>query len=80
MPANRSKLHVSKVDEFARWAVTVGYTREETRGDYEALRLADGSGSPVTFYQRTGTEHLTVPFGLADRLVDKWLRTRNDTA
>jgi len=85
MPANRSKLHISKIDEFATWATeNRGYTREPTRGDYEILRLRGPKDTqPIIYHLRGGCHHATAPeqrkghqsVGGAG-LVDIWLAER----
>src|ERR1700722_19973985 len=39
---SRSMLALSKLEQFAAWAVADGFVREPTKGEYEVLRLRWG--------------------------------------
>jgi|1185.fasta_scaffold03177_5 hypothetical protein len=58
--ADRATLHLSKLDDFSEFAATRGYVREETRGDYEILRLRRGKEAPLLYYRRGG-DHASIP-------------------
>lgn len=75
--ADRATLAFSKLDEFAEWAATKGWVREETKGEYEVLRLRKASKpKPLLFYTRAhAKEHATIPYG-AEGLVRSWFQHR----
>ena len=79
--ATRELLALSKIDEFADWAVHQGFTRNPTKGDYEVLRLQFEKQKPIIFFQRLSTRsggnpiHATAQHDGA-QLVRRWLRTR----
>lgn len=74
--ARRNLLHVTKLDAFAAWAETQGYVREDTKGDYEVLRLRFTGKPPVLFYRKSHTiEHVTAQRA-GETLVHRWLRSR----
>ena len=80
---NRALLAVAKLEEFAAWAVTQGWQREATKGDYEVLRLRfPGKGKkPLLFYRKDRTagggepKHLTCQSD-GTALVLRWLHIR----
>ncbi len=76
MPANRHRLHLTKIDDFATWAEGQGYVRERLKGAYEVLRLRAPNGAYLVFFGRNGCDHATVPYGHGDGLVSRWLRER----
>lgn len=69
-------LHMTKLDDFAEWACARGWRREQTKGEYEVLRLRQGAAC-LCYFQRSGTEHAT-SYGLGLDLVERWLRARTD--
>lgn len=80
--ADRSTLHVSKLDDFAAWAESQGFTREPTRGTWERLRLHHPKRRhPLIVYERIGSQgggklvHLTVLDRDRD-VVRRYLRER----
>ena len=83
--AVRYILHLSKVEEFARWAEGLEhpgghvfkYSREETKGQYEVLRLRKAGEPPLIYHKRLTGDHATFPdTGPAGKLVRKWLSNR----
>jgi hypothetical protein len=76
MPDNRSRLHLSKLNDFAAFAESRGYRREPTKGGYEILRLQRQSETPLIYFFRGGCEHATAPRGKAAELVNAWLREK----
>jgi len=74
---HRGLLHPNRVPAFVEWANAHGYDQEEAKGDYEVLRLrARDRGRrapPMSFYQRTRTDHLTA-FDAGLQLVRRFLR------
>jgi hypothetical protein len=78
---DRRTLHISKIDEFARWAVEHGYVREPVKGDYVVLRLRKRfptRDAPLVFYQKLPpTEHVTA-YGDGYRLISQWLKLRKN--
>ena len=82
--ANRELLALSKIDEFAAWAETQGFTRVPTKGDYEVLRLQMDRQKPILFYTRLSTLsggtpiHATAQHDGA-QLVRRWLRARKES-
>ena len=72
---SRNLLALSKLEEFAVWAVSQGYRREPTKGTYEVLRLRKKGDSPVLFFKRDRGEHAT-SYGDGTALVQLWINTR----
>lgn len=66
---------MTKIDEFAEFCAGKGYAREPTKGAYEILRLRKEGEPPVTFYQRTGTDHATAQ-GKGLGLVSSYLASK----
>lgn len=64
---SRDLLHKDKLEEFAAYCEGRGYIRHPTppRAIYEVLRLEEhspaGNNPHLVFYQRGGTDHITVP-------------------
>ena len=71
---SRSLLAMSKLEEFAEWAVKDGFTREPTRGEYEVLRLRWPKMQPYIFFKRDGAQHATSQ-AEGTQLVARWLRS-----
>lgn len=79
--AHRYLLHLSKLDDFAAWAATLGYVREAVpaKAEYMVLKLRRGS-EVLDFYKRdTATEHASAP-DKAVRLIHRWIRERGRVA
>ncbi len=77
---DRHTLHLSKLDEFAEWAKSKGYLREETKGTYEVLRLRHyEGGKPLLFYARaSAVEHASSQRdGLV--LVRRWIKAKKQS-
>jgi ABC-type hemin transport system substrate-binding protein len=85
MAITRALLHLSKIDDFARWAAQQGWVREPNKGYYEVLRLRKegrtkrGRRKPMIFYRRHRGDHVTIGGDQAQghSLVKRWLRERN---
>lgn len=82
--ADRSTLALSKLEEFAEWAVRTGhFVRVPTKGHYEVLRLVRRNGikgaAPLLYYRKDtgGQFHATAQRGAALGLVKRWLRRRD---
>ena len=60
--ANRSTLHISKLEEFKKWLVKDGWEIEEPKGIYEVLRARKrGRQNPLIVYKKADAkEHLSV--------------------
>ena len=65
--ANRHTLHTRRLDDFKRWLRLDGWSIEEPKGDFEALRARKpGRKTPLIVYARLGNAgggtltHLTV--------------------
>ena len=72
---SRSLLALTKMEEFAAWAVSQGYRREPTKGTYEVLRLRKKGESPVLYFKRDKGEHAT-SYGDGTKLIQTWINTR----
>jgi hypothetical protein len=72
---SRNLLSLSKIEEFATWAVSQGFKREPPKGTYEILRLRKKGESPVLFFKRDKGEHAT-SYGDGTNLVKQWINTR----
>ena len=71
----RDRLHLTKLDAFAAWALTQGYQRERSKGDYEVLRLRKDGEMPLIFWMHYGGDHATTD-ARSERLVRQWFRER----
>jgi hypothetical protein len=71
---SRSLLAMSKLEEFAEWAIADGFVREETKGEYEVLRLRWPKMQPFIYFKRTGAQHATSQ-AEGTQLVSRWLRS-----
>lgn len=79
-------LALTRLEEFAAWAVRQGYVRDlrNPMPDYQVLRLRQpGKGKPMLiWYSRAGTMrggdpvHATCEWGPAGALVRRWLKAR----
>lgn len=77
---SRNMLALSKLEEFAAWAIADGFMREDTKGEYEVLRLRWGQKidghkmQPYIFYKRDGAQHATSQ-AEGTQLVSRWLKS-----
>jgi len=75
-------LALTRLDDFASWCESNGWTREPPKGIYEVLRLVPQSTvglRPMVFYRRDRGGHVHASYGtgtLEARWVQKWLRQR----
>jgi hypothetical protein len=74
---SRNLLAMTKLVDFAAWAVSHGYRREPTKGTYEVLRLRRKGESPVLYFKRDKGEHAT-SYGEGTTLVQLWINTRKE--
>ena len=60
--ANRSMLHISKLEDFKQWLVEDGWKIEATKGIWEVLRARkSGRRNPlIIFTKMDAKEHLSV--------------------
>ena len=60
--ADRSRLHINKLDAFSEWLIKDGWKLEEPKGAYEVLRARkDGRKNPLIVYTKLeAKEHLSV--------------------
>ena len=79
----RELLALSRLEEFAAWAIAEGFTREPAKGDYEVLRLRWPGQPPLIYFTRLSTHaggdpvHATAQHE-GSKLVKRWLRERKD--
>lgn len=79
---SRSLLAMSKLEEFAVWAIADGFVREPTKGEYEVLRLRWGEKingqrmQPYIFFRSDGAQHATSQ-AEGTQLVARWLKSVN---
>ena len=74
---SRSLLALTKLVDFAAWAVCQGYKVEPTKGSYEVLRLRKKGENPVLYFKRDKGDHAT-SYGEGTALVQKWINTRKE--
>jgi hypothetical protein len=74
---SRNLLALTKLVDFAAWAVCQGYKVEPTKGSYEVLRLRKKGESPVLFFKRDKGQHAT-SYGDGTALVQLWVNTRKE--
>ena len=60
--ADRSRLHISKLEDFKEWLVKDGWTIEEPKGTWEVLRArkADRQNPLIVYSKKDAKEHLSV--------------------
>lgn len=73
---SRCSLHLTKVDEFASFCESHGFTRQMPLTDaYEVLRMTKKGEHPVICHARGGAkEHATI-WGTSERMFRKWRRS-----
>lgn len=91
MPDSRYQLLLSKVEDFAQWAMAQGFTREPALARVsEVLRLRWEKEPPLIFYSNKGSPYVSIPLASHRAggfrrtvthagLVTRWLRTQNNT-
>ena len=73
MYPSRNLLHAKKLCKFLAYALSQGYTREATKGDFEVLRLRNHQGELFILHRRLGAVHITVPQLLVG-FIRRWIR------
>jgi len=78
---SRALLALSKIDEFAAWAITQGYTRETPKGTYEVLRLRIKGQAPLLYFKKAesasgGDPQHATSYGEGTGLVKRWINNR----
>lgn len=60
--ANRSRLHINKLEDFKAWLINDGWKIEEPKGIYEVLRARKaGRKNPLIVYKKASAkEHLSI--------------------
>lgn len=76
MNRSRCTLHKSKLNDFKKWLESFGWTQEETKGGYEALRMRHNDHGVLLIYDRNDAKEHYTTFGAGNRLVNTWLRKR----
>ena len=71
----RNLLHKSKIEPFKKFLKAEGWTVKETKGCYEAIRVAK-AGMTVIFYKRNTGDHLTT-HGRGTYLASKFIEQYN---
>jgi hypothetical protein len=80
---DRGRLSVTKVDDFAAWLSSHGWSRVATKGHYEVLRMerpiaatpAGESRFLLVHQKDTETEHYSL-HGLSSAWFSRWMRER----
>lgn len=72
---SRSLLAMFKLEEFAAWAIADGFVREDTKGEYEVLRLRWPKMQPYIYFRRIGAQHVTSQ-AEGTQLISRWMRGR----
>ena len=78
---SRSLLALTKLVDFAAWAVCQGYKVEPTKGTYEVLRLRKKGEAPLLYFRRDkgsfgGEPQHATSYGDGTTLVYQWLNSR----
>lgn len=60
--ANRSRLHISKLEDFKAWLLKDGWSIEEPKGTWEVLRArkSDRKNPLIVYTRMDAKEHLSV--------------------
>lgn len=56
----RNLLHVSKLNQFKEYVVSIGYELQETKGIYEVLRATSKTDCIIIYKKQESKEHLSV--------------------
>jgi hypothetical protein len=79
---NRALLAIDKIEDFAAWAASIGWTREDSRQD-EILRMRhlDVTHPFLAYRRNLAKEHATIPLDPTgsrwrEDLVRRWVRER----
>lgn len=74
---SRHRLHLSKLDDFAAFCESHGYTREPPiEAAYEVLRLRKpGTPAVIAHKRNTAKEHATL-HGKGEAMFSRWMRER----
>ena len=74
----RNLLHKTKLKEFQTFCESLGYQKEEAKGEYEVLRMRGSEGVAI-IYERYGEkargDHYTT-FGLSTKLAEKFIKSK----
>jgi hypothetical protein len=79
---SRHRLHVDKLEQFAKYCEAQGWARVATKGEYEVLRMTKGTQPPLIVHTKLATHagnapvHLTL-HGIAERLFTSFIREKN---
>jgi hypothetical protein len=81
---SRSLLALTKLVDFAAWAVCQGYRVEPTKGTYEVLRLRKKGEAPLLYFRRDkgsfgGEPQHATSYGEGTALVQQWLNSRKQS-
>jgi hypothetical protein len=71
---SRNLLPAGRLEEFAGWAIGLGFTSEQVRGDYEVLRLRWPKWQPLRFFKSSKREYITC-HAAGTELVTMWIRS-----
>lgn len=75
---SRHRLHVTKMEEFAKFCEANGWTRVPLKGEYEVLRMTHAVKHPLIVHTRLENsngglpEHLTL-HGTAESMFSRWM-------
>ena len=73
---SRNQLHLSKLEEFAAFCETQGFTRDAPKGEYEVLRMTRAKGEPVIVHAKLGAKEHATTWGMSARMYIKWRRSK----
>jgi hypothetical protein len=75
---SRHRLHFNKIDAFAAFCESQGFTREQPiESAYEVLRLRKpGTPAVIAHAPNRATQHATL-HGMGERMFSRWMRQRN---
>lgn len=76
MERSRCSLHLSKLDEFAAFCETRGFTRVIPKGEYEILRMELKDSAPVIVHKRLDAKEHATTWGVSATLFRQWQRSK----
>ena len=74
----RNLLHRTKLEQFADWCSSKGFTVTRPKAEYQVLRVDFGGKHPAIVYDRHEGDHFTV-FGPSMSLVNRFIKESNQS-
>ena len=72
---SRNRLHVNKVGEFRDWLKTKGWTEQETKTCWEALRMTHPDHEVLIVHRKMRAKVHCTLHGVSEKMFTKWQRS-----